>query len=107
MQPEPMTSLEDAESRTNTKEGRKNTMTQFEKGKRYRLLTGYTSTVPEIFTVLARTESTVTLKDHTLNQVIKRRIDKKASERYGYEIINPCGKFSCNPQLWANTPYND
>lgn len=82
-------------------------MIKFEVGKQYLLLTGYTATNPEIFTVLARTQCTVTLKDHIMKQIIKRRIDKSASERYGYEIVNPCGKYSLNPQLWANTPYTD
>lgn len=58
------------------------------------------------YKVLKRTASTITIKDIDTKDVKTCRISKKSSERFGCEIVNPQGKFSMCPSLWADRAMN-
>ena len=83
---------------------------QFEVGKTYKMNSACDSDCWWYYKVMDRTESTVLLvqvrKDGTMTIHTKRcRINKKETERFGYESVSPLGKYSMSPVLSADNEY--
>lgn len=83
---------------------------QFEVGKMYKMNSACDSDCWWYYKVMDRTASTVLLvqvrKDGTMTIHTKRcRINKKETERFGYESVSPLGKYSMSPVLSADNEY--
>lgn len=75
-------------------------MKKFEIGKSYEMRSICDTNCKWIYTVTARTETTITLKDDH-GETIKRKIIKGLSEMLGAEALKPLGNYSMAPTLTA------
>lgn len=75
-------------------------MKKFEVGKRYGMNSICDSDCWWYYTVIARTECTITLKSDR-GEVIKCRMNSKRNEIYGCEAVRPLGSYSMCPTLTA------
>lgn len=76
-------------------------MRLFEIGKTYYMFSVCNSDCVWKYTVIARTKSTVTLKDED-GKITVKRIAKKVSEYFNVETIHPLGVYSMAPSLTAD-----
>lgn len=74
-------------------------MKKFEIGKTYSMRSAYDHDCVWTYTVIDRTEHTVTLSDG--QRIIKRMIAKNLSEYRGAESVRPLGSYSTAPILSA------
>ena len=79
-------------------------MTQFKKfeiGKRYGMNSACDQDCWWYYTVIARTECTVTLQDED-GKIIKCRMNSKRNQIWGCEAVRPLGSYSMCPTLTAD-----
>jgi len=74
-------------------------MTKFEIGKTYTMRSAYDHECTWTYTVIARTEKTITLNCGRETQTC--RISKGLSEYYGAEAVRPLGTYAACPTLKA------
>jgi hypothetical protein len=80
-------------------------MVKFEIGKVYAMKSPCYQDCVWVYTVMARTASTITLESED-GEVIKCRINKKDMEHFGAEAVRPLGTYSMCPILRANKCIN-
>lgn len=76
-------------------------MTKFEIGKTYSMRSICDHECVWMYEVVARTDTTVTLKDITSDSIKRCRISKQFSEMDGRETVKPLGTYSMCPMLRA------
>jgi len=75
-------------------------MRKFEIGKEYSMRSACDHECVWTYTVIDRTEKTITLKDDS-GKIIKRGISKQTSEYLKAEAVRPLGSYSMAPILVA------